>query len=104
MSQGKPNDLDLADFFAHGVEPADVAPLYPLLGARVLIAACIAVFRGGEAEVMVRLLVLREIGARADNPSWSPRELEMHFSFLDAVKLETVLKRLREHELLVWDT
>ena len=104
MSQGKPNDLDLADFFAHGVEPAGVAPLYPLLGARGLIAACIAVFRGGEAEVMVRLLVLREIGARADSPSWSPRELQMHFGFLDAVKLETVLQRLREHELLVWDT
>ena len=96
--------IDLADFFARGVEPADVAPLFPLLGARGLISACIAVFRGGEAEVMVRLLVLREIGARADNPSWSPRELEMHFGFIDPVKLETVLKRLREHELLVWDS
>jgi len=61
--------LDLADFFADGVEPADVAPLYPLLGARGLISACIAVFRGGEAAVMVRLLVLREIGVRADSPS-----------------------------------
>ena len=96
--------LDLAEFFAPGVELADIAPLYPLLGARGLIAACLAVFRGGEAEVMVRLLVLREIGARADSPSWSPRELEMHFGFIDPVKLETVLKRLREHELLVWDT
>lgn len=96
--------LDLAEFFAPGVEPADVAPLYPLLGARGLIAACLAVFRGGEAEVMVRLLVLREIGARADSPSWSPRELEMHFAFIDPVKLETVLKRLRDHDLLVWDS
>ena len=61
--------LDLADFFADGVEPADVAPLYPLLGARGLISACIAVFRGGEAAVMVRLLVLREIGVRADSSS-----------------------------------
>ena len=104
MSQGKSADLDLAYFFTRGVEPADIAPLYPLLGARGLIAACLAVFRGGEAEVMVRLLVLREIGARAENPSWSPRELEMHFGFIDQVKLETVLKRLREHDLLVWDT
>lgn len=96
--------LDLAEFFARGVEPADVAPLYPLLGARGLISACIAVFRGGESEIMVRLLVLREIGARADNPNWSPRELEMHFGFIESVKLETVLKRLREHELLVWDS
>jgi len=55
--------LDLADFFTRGVEPADIAPLYPLLGARGLISACIAVFRGGEAEVMVRLPVLRQLAA-----------------------------------------
>jgi hypothetical protein len=66
MAAGVAERIDLADFFARGVEPADVAPLFPLLGARGLISACIAVFRGGEAEVMVRLLVLREIGARAD--------------------------------------
>ena len=103
MSQGKPADLALDDFFAHGVEPADVAPLYPLLAARELLAACTTVFHGGEEEVLVRLLVLREIGARAENPSWSPRELELHFAFLDSVKLDTVLKRLRKHDLLVWD-
>ena len=79
--------LDLADFFADGLEPADVAPLYPLLGARGLISACIAVFRGGDAEVIVCLLVLREVGARADSPSWSPREFEMHLGFIDPVKL-----------------
>jgi hypothetical protein len=66
MAAGVAERIDLADFFARGVEPADVAPLFPLLGARGLISACIAVFRGGEAEVMVRLLVLLEIGARAD--------------------------------------
>lgn len=104
MNQGKPTELALEDFFAQGVEPADVAPLYPLLAARDLLAACTTVFHGGEEEVLVRLLVLREIGARADNPSWSPRELEMHFAFLDTVKLDTVLKRLRKNELLVWDT
>lgn len=54
---------DLADFFACGVEPADVSARFPHLAAR---------------------------------------ELEMHFGFLDPVKLETVLKRLRlrEHSLL----
>lgn len=95
--------ISLADFLAPGVLAEDVPGLHGLFDARPLIAAFIALFRGGDEEVMVRLAVLREIGARADAPQWSPRELETRFVWLDAVKLDTVLKRLREHGLLVWD-
>lgn len=77
--------------------------LQPLLGARDLLGTFIALFRGGEEEVIIRLLVLREIGARADAPRWSPQDLQQHFAYLNPVKLETVLKRLREHGLLIWD-
>ena len=30
-------------------------------------------------------------------------DLETHFAFFSPAKLDTVLKRLREHELLLWD-
>jgi hypothetical protein len=60
-------------------------------------------FRGGNEEVLVRLMVLREIGLRADAPEWSPQELSSHFSFVAQAKFSTVLHRLREHELLLWD-
>lgn len=93
----------LAEFLAAGVVPEDLPSLHPLLSARPLLAAFIALFHGGTEGVMVRLLVLREIGARAEAPHWSPRELETHFAYLDAAKLRTVLGRLRDHELLVWD-
>lgn len=93
----------LAEFLARGVVPEDLPTLHPLLSARPLLAAFTALFHGGAEGVMVRLLVLREIGARAEAPHWSPRQLEAHFAYLDTAKLRTVLGRLRDHELLVWD-
>jgi hypothetical protein len=93
----------LAEFLAPGVVPEDLPDLHPLLAARGTLSALSALFHGGEDAVLVRLLVLREIGARADAPAWSPAELEARFSYLDATKLNTVLARLREHELLQWD-
>ena len=94
----------LGEFFAQGIEAADLPALFPLLRAREALNAFITLFRGGEDEVLVRLMVLREIGTRADAPCWSPQELQAHFGYLDPVKLDTVLKRLRENDLLVWDT
>lgn len=97
-------DRGLADFFVEGVEPADVEQLFPLLAARPLITAMIALFRGGDEEVMIRLMVLRTIGLRAETPEWSPRELQSQFAFIQPAKLNTVLGRLREHGLLSWDS
>lgn len=93
----------LAEFFAPGIEPHDVPQLFPLLNARLYIDALIAMFRGGNEEVLVRLMVLREIGLRAEAPEWSPQELNVHFSFVAQAKFSTVLNRLREHGLLLWD-
>jgi hypothetical protein len=96
-------DNGLAEFFVAGVEPSDVPQFHALSAAKPLIGAMIALFRGGDDEVMVRLMVLREIGLRADAPEWSPRDLQSHFAFINQSKLNTVLGRLREHELLLWD-
>lgn len=97
------NENSLTEFFVPGIEPHDVPQLFPLLNARSYIDALIAMFRGGNEEVLVRLMVLREIGLRADAPEWSPQELNSHFSFITQAKFNTVLHRLREHELLLWD-
>lgn len=94
----------LSEFFVAGVEPADVPQFFPLLDAQPLIGAMIALFRGGDDEVMIRLMVLREIGLRAEAPEWSPRDLQSHFAFINQSKLNTVLGRLRDHQLLLWDS
>lgn len=91
------------DFFRPGVEPADLPALFPLLRARDALGAFTALFRGSDDEVLVRLLVLREIGHRGEQPLWSPQELRAHFAYLDDTKLQTVLHRLRETDLLVWN-
>ncbi len=103
MSTSLNNDTLMQDFFREGVELGDLPALYPLLQARAAVQAFIALFRGGEDEVLVRLLVLREIGARGENPAWTTQELRAHFAYLDPVKLQTVLARLREKELLLFD-
>jgi len=97
------DENSLAEFFALGIEPNDVPQFFPLVEAKPLIGAMIALFRGGDDEVMIRLMVLREIGLRADAPEWTPRELQSHFAFINQSKLNTVLGRLRDHELLLWD-
>lgn len=97
-------ELSLNQFFASGVFASDLQALTPLLNARAMLDAFVMVFRGGEAEILIRLLVMREIGARPDAPRWSPQELAQHFSYLDPVKLNTVLARLKDFGLLVWDT
>ena len=96
-------DLPLHDFFAKGVQQSDLQALAPLMGARGMLNAFVMVFRGGEAEILIRLLVMREIGDRPDAPRWSPQELAQHFSYLDPSKLNTVLNRLKDFGLLVWD-
>ena len=93
---------ELADFLAPGVAADDVPELAPLVAARPLIDAFITLFRGSEAEVLLRLLVLREIGQEAEAPRWSPDALRARFTYLDPVKLETVLKRLRDNQLLAY--
>ncbi|THF67094.1 hypothetical protein E6C76_01520 [Pseudothauera nasutitermitis] len=97
-----PPSLDLSEFLAPGVAADDVPELSALAAARPLLDAFITLFRGAEAEVLMRLLVLREIGREADAPRWSPEALRARFTYLDAVKLETVLKRLRDNGLLTF--
>lgn len=92
------------DFLAPNVQPRDVDALFPLLQSAHVIQALIALFRGGGEEVMIRLAILREIASRADAPEWTPQQLQTQLGFIDSTKLETVLKRLREHDLLLWDS
>lgn len=97
------NEFSLGEFLAPGFVAEDIPPLFPLLAGRKLIGVLVALFRGGDEEVLVRLMVLREIGLRAEAPEWTPRDLETHFSFIAQAKLNTVLGRLRDHELLLWE-
>ncbi|WP_374491388.1 hypothetical protein [Zoogloea sp.] len=93
----------LDELLAPGVVPDDVPELAPLLAARPLLAAFSTLFHGSEAEILMRLLVLREMGQTghdAEARRWAPDSLRQHFAYLDPIKLETVLRRLRGNHLL----
>ncbi|WP_229804661.1 hypothetical protein [Paludibacterium paludis] len=94
----------LSSFFQPDIDPASLHSVQRLNDAWPYLSAFITLFRGGDEEVLMRLLVLRELGARAEAPFWTPQELAQRFAYLNPVKLDTILKRLREGGLLVWET
>lgn len=91
----------LADFFAPDIVPADLPPLAQLMQARELLGAFITLFHGNEEQVLVRLLVLREMGSRGHEPRWSSQQIAAHFAYINPTKLDTVLGRLRSNGLLL---
>ncbi len=96
-------DERLGDWFVHGIAPEDVTALRPLTQARASIQALMTLFHGTEDAVLIRLLVLRELGARAGEPWFSASELRQQFPYLDESKLENLIGRLRVNGILAWD-
>lgn len=91
------------DYLAGGVSAEELPGLAHLLRGRDLLRAFSALFHGSEGAVLARLLVLRTIGARVDPPDIGPAELREQLCFIDAVKLDTIIGRLKDHELLIWE-
>lgn len=96
-------DERLTAYLAPQIVAADLPGLFPLIHAQPLLSAFSALFHGSLAAVQVRLLVLREIAQRAAAPRWGRREIDIHFAYLDATKLDTIVKRLTDFDLLLWD-
>lgn len=96
-------DERLQDLLRGGVVAEDIPAVFPLLRGRALLRAFGALFHGGEGQVLLRLMVLRTLGARASAPEWTPQEIRDQLAFVEPVKLETTVQRLKDHELLVWD-
>jgi DNA-binding HxlR family transcriptional regulator len=92
----------LSGYFRPDIIPEDLPMLFPLLQAKESVEAFSALFSGSSASVLVRLMILREIGSRGDNPHWSPREIESMFSYVDETKLKSALLRLRNSGILIW--
>jgi len=91
------------DYLAPGFSADALPGLGLLLRGRDLLKAFSALFHGGEGSVLARLLVLRTLGARVDPPDISPAELREQLSFIDPIKLDTIVGRLKDHELIVWE-
>lgn len=94
----------LSEFFQPEIEPLSLAMVSRLNQAWPYLSVFVTLFRGGDEEVLMRLVVLHELGGRADAPFWTPQEIAQRFVYLNDTKLATILTRLREGNLLVYDT
>ncbi len=104
LSEPTPTVVEpLAAYFVPGFASALPPELTALQRAQPMLDAFTALFAPGEAAVLVRLWVLRTLAARQGDPRWTTQELDATFAPLEAAKRNTVLSRLKDHGLLVWD-
>jgi hypothetical protein len=93
----------LHTYFKPEVSPDDIEQVFRLKRAQPLLQAFTALFHGGYDGVLVRLLVLGELVADTQSSALSRAEINAKLGYLEPDSLETVLARLRSHQLLAWD-
>lgn len=89
--------------FKPGIAPDDIEQVFRLKRAQSLLQAFTALFHGGFDGVLLRLLVLGELAADTGSSALTRADINARLGYLDPDKLETVLARLRSHQLLSWD-
>lgn len=97
------DELALQSSFKPGISPDDVSQVFPLLRGQGLLQALSGVFHGNFTNVVLRLLVLRELAADVASPALSRADINAKLAYLEPDSLESVLARLRSTGLLAWD-
>lgn len=93
----------LQTYFKSQISPDDVEQVFRLKKAQPILQAFTALFHGGFDSVLVRLLVLGELAADVEAPALTRADINTKLGYLEPEALETVLARLRAHQLLAWD-
>lgn len=93
----------LQSYFKPNISPDDVEQVFRLKNAQPVLQAFTALFHGGSDGVLVRLLVLRELAVDAQAGALTRADINAKLGYLEPDSLETVLARLRTHQLLNWD-
>ncbi|MFA9218167.1 MAG: hypothetical protein ACEQSK_13845 [Sphingomonadaceae bacterium] len=96
------HDALQAHFQPH-IAADEIEQVYHLKRAQPLLQVFTALFHGGFEGVLVRLLVLRELASDTETPAFSRADINTRLAYLLPESLETVLGRLRSHQLLAWD-
>ena len=93
----------LQAYFKPEVAFDDIEQVYQLKRAQPVLQAFTALFHGGFDSVLVRLLVLKELAGDVQSSSFSRADINAKLAYLQPDSLDTVLARLRAHQLLVWE-
>lgn len=89
--------------FQPNVSADEIEQVFHLKRAQPLLQVFTALFHGGFDGVLVRLLVLRELAADTASSAFTRADINQKLAYLLPESLETVLMRLRTHQLLAWD-
>jgi hypothetical protein len=89
--------------FQPNVSADEIEQVFHLKRAQPLLQVFTALFHGGFDGVLVRLLVLRELAADTSVSAFTRPDINQKLAYLLPESLETVLMRLRTHQLLAWD-
>ena len=90
-------------WFKPGIPPEDIEDVWLLKRAQPILAGFTALFHGSANAVLVRLLVLRDLASEIESAAFTRADINTRLAYLDADSLDTVLARLRSHDLLAWD-
>ncbi len=93
----------LQSHFQSGVAADEIEQVYHLKRSQPTLQAFTALFHGGFDGVLIRLLVLRELAADTATSAFTRADINQKLAYLLPESLETVLTRLRSHQLLAWD-
>ncbi|WP_295993115.1 hypothetical protein [Rugamonas sp.] len=89
--------------FQPNIAADEIEQVYHLKRAQPLLQVFTALFHGGFEGVLVRLLVLRELASDTSASAFTRADINTRLAYLLPESLETVLMRLRTHQLLAWD-
>ncbi|WP_151634340.1 hypothetical protein [Noviherbaspirillum aerium] len=93
----------LQAYFKPDISPDDIEQVHRLRGAQPLLQGFTALFYGGADGILIRLLVLHELASDPNASTLTRADINAKLGYLEAESLETVLYRLRSHQLLNWD-
>jgi len=93
----------LQAYFKPEVAFDDIEQVYQLKRAQPVLQAFTALFHGGFDSVLVRLLVLKELAGDTQSSSFSRADINAKLAYLQPDSLDTVLARLRSHQLIIWE-
>ena len=93
----------LQAYFKPEISFDDIEQVFQLKRAQPLLQSFTALFHGGFDSVLVRLLVLRELAGDTQSSSFSRADINARLAYLQPDSLDTVLARLRTHQLLIWE-
>jgi len=101
--EGDEYEEGLGSFFKDGIGFENIDALYPIRSAQKKIQSLASLFRGGDA-ALVRIYILQEITSPQAKTEWRASDLRNYFTYIDSIKLETIIRSFANHGLLTWDS